>query len=48
MERWVLAVGYDKDKFNEAQRECLKYGVFIHLTSSCPDHEASMMTAKKR
>ena len=32
MERWVLAVGYDKDKFNDAQRECLKYGVFIRLT----------------
>ena len=37
MERWVLAVGYDKDKFNDAQRECLKYGVFIRLTSDIPE-----------
>lgn len=36
MKRWGLAVGCDKDKFNDAQRECLKYNVFIRLTSYEP------------
>lgn len=31
-ERWILAVGYDKEKFNDTQREWLKYGVFIRMT----------------
>lgn len=37
MKRWGLAVGCDKDKFNDAQRECLKYNVFIRLTSDIPE-----------
>ena len=31
MERWVLAVGYDKKQFNGTQREWLQYGVFIRM-----------------
>lgn len=34
MEKWVLAVGYDKEKFNAAQRECLNYGVFIRMSAN--------------
>ena len=37
MKRCGLAVGCDKDKFNDAQRECLKYNVFIRLTSDIPE-----------
>lgn len=37
MKRWGLAVGCDNDKFNDAQRECLKYNVFIRLTSDIPE-----------
>ena len=33
MEKWVLAVGYSKEKFNETQREWLKYGVFIRMAA---------------
>lgn len=33
MERWVLAVGYSKERFNAAQRECLNYGVFIRMAT---------------
>lgn len=33
MERWVLAVGYSKEGFNAAQRECLNYGVFIRMAT---------------
>ena len=33
MERWVLAVGYDIEKFNETQREWLKYGIFIRMAA---------------
>lgn len=33
MEKWVLAVGYDKEKFNDAQRETLKYGIFIRMAA---------------
>lgn len=39
MERWVLAIGYSKDQFNEAQRECLNYGVFIRMA---PDLSAAI------
>ena len=31
MEKWVLAIGYDKEKFNEAQRESLKYSILIRM-----------------
>lgn len=34
MERWILAVGYDQKKFDDTQRECLKYGVFIRMTAN--------------
>lgn len=34
MERWVLAVGYSKERFNTAQRECLNYGVFIRIAAN--------------
>lgn len=34
MEKWVLAIDYDKEKFNAAQRECLKYGVFIRVAAN--------------
>lgn len=34
MEKWVLAVGYSKDRFNAAQRECLNYGVFIRMAAN--------------
>lgn len=37
MKRRGLAVGCDKDKFNDAQREYLKYNVFIRLTSDIPE-----------
>lgn len=33
MERWMLAVGYDIEQFNETQRECLNYGVFIRMVA---------------
>lgn len=33
MEKWLLAVGYDRDKFNDTQREWLKYGVFICMAA---------------
>lgn len=33
MEKWVLTVGYDKERFNEAQRESLQYGIFIRMAS---------------
>lgn len=33
MERWILAVGYSKERFNAAQRECLNYGVFIRMAT---------------
>lgn len=34
MEKWVLAVGYGKEKFNAAQRACLNYGVFIRMAAN--------------
>ena len=34
MEKWVLAVGYSKERFNAAQRECLNYGVFIRMAAN--------------
>lgn len=36
MEKWVLTVGYDKEKFNDAQRESLKYGIFIRMAADTP------------
>lgn len=33
MEKWVLTVGYDREKFSEAQRESLKYGIFIRMAA---------------
>lgn len=33
MEKWVLTVGYDKEKFNDAQRESLPYGIFIRMAA---------------
>lgn len=43
MERWVLAIGYDKKRFNETQREWLKYGVFIRMKNDISEaiHELS-------
>lgn len=38
MEKWVLAIGYDKEKFNEAQRESLKYSILIRMA---PDLSAA-------
>lgn len=37
MEKWLLAVGYDREKFNETQREWLKYGVFICMAADMPE-----------
>ena len=34
MEKWVLAVGYSKERFNAAQQECLNYGVFIRMADN--------------
>lgn len=44
MERWVLAVGYDREKFNETQREWLNYGVFIRMAAD--SSEALLELAK--
>ena len=33
MEKWVLAVGYSKERFNSAQKECLSYGAFIRMAA---------------
>lgn len=33
MEKWVLAIGYDREKFNEAQRESLQYGILIRMAA---------------
>lgn len=37
MEKWVLAIGYDNEKFNDTQREWLKYGVFIYMAADMAD-----------
>lgn len=37
MEKWILAVGYDTVKFNDTQREWLKYGVFIDMAADMPE-----------
>ena len=34
MEKWILAVGCEPEKFNETQKECLNYGVFIRMAAS--------------
>ena len=34
MEKWILAVGCEPEKFNESQKECLNYGVFIRMAAS--------------
>lgn len=34
MEKWVLAVNYDKEKFADAQAEWLKYHVLIRMVST--------------
>lgn len=36
MERWVMAVGYDRNQFNKTQQEWLKYGVFIRMEATMP------------
>lgn len=36
MDKWVLTVGYDKEKFNDAQCETLKYGIFIRMAADLP------------
>lgn len=33
MEKWVLTVRYDKEKFNDAQRESLQYCIFIRMAA---------------
>lgn len=45
MEKWVLAIGYDKEKFNEAQRESLKYGILIRMA---PDLSAAAAWLQNR
>ena len=37
MEKWILAVGYDKEKFAETQAEWLKYRVLIRMESTLPE-----------
>jgi DNA-binding response OmpR family regulator len=37
MEKWVLAVGYNKKKFSDLQQECLKYSVFVRIVSDMTD-----------
>ena len=37
MEKWILAVGCEPEKFNETQKECLNYGVFIRMAASPSD-----------
>jgi DNA-binding response OmpR family regulator len=34
MENWILVVGYDRDAFDAAQREWLKYNVLLHMTDT--------------
>ena len=36
MERWVMAVGHDRNQFNKTQQEWLKYGVFIRMEATMP------------
>lgn len=36
MEKWIQAVGCEPEKFNETQKECLNYGVFIRMAACFP------------
>lgn len=47
MEGWVLAVGYDLNKFNEIQIEWLKYGLFIRMVKSLQEAIEELMNNKK-
>ena len=37
MENWILIVGYDRPHFDTAQKEWVKYNVFLHLAVTAAD-----------
>lgn len=36
MEKYVLVIGYEKEKYNEIQKEWLKYGIHTHMEEEIP------------
>ncbi len=34
MEKMVLIISHNKEKFYEMQRECLQYGVLLHMVEN--------------
>lgn len=37
MDNWILIVGYDRPHFDMAQKEWVKYNVFLHLAVNALD-----------
>lgn len=33
-EKWESVVGYDRETFDAAQKECINYSLFIHISLS--------------